>query len=58
MYHDARIITIENLNMSSIYDDLVLRLLNGHLDLLLTHIKRDTIAEECLGNYIAWDEYF
>lgn len=57
MYRDARIITIENFNVTSVYDDLIVRRRNekGHLDLLLTHIKRDTVAEECIINYIAWE---
>ena len=55
MYRDARIITIVDLTKSCVYDELVIRRRNenGHLDLLLTHIKRDTIVEECVVNYIA-----
>jgi len=57
MYRDARFITIKDLNESSIYDDLIIRRRDeyGHLDLLMTHIKRDTMAEECIVNYIAWE---
>jgi hypothetical protein len=57
MYRDARIITIKNYDISSkdlVYEQLTVRRrnANGHLDLLLNHIKRDTFSEECIVNYI------